>query len=543
VDKLYPFIKPLDKVRFLSEKGHLNCNRGLPVGSEIRMKSSIRLVCLFAGVLLILASFGCGSGNYTPPLTTIGPTSHPLVAQYTIRHFHPGLTAWVEFGLDTTYGRQTSVMTDSVEVEGGQQLTILVAGMLPQKTYHMRAHVDWSGGSWVDQDQTFTTGAIPTSQTQPQFNVARPAGNQAAVSPAGGVELLSLVNGATTNALQGVITDLQGNVIWYCPGEAIPFKPLPNGHYFFLRGVGLEEVDLTCTTIRYVSSAQMDQSLQANGYSFPPINNLHHDMLVLPNGHWIALGQVTESVNAAGYGTIDVQGDVLLDIDPSGNVVWAWSSFDHLDINRHLFGLPDWTHSNALVYTADGNLLLSMRNQSWILKIDYENGAGSGNILWKLGEDGDFTLLNGDSSQWFYAQHFPYVVNVEGSKTTLAIYDDGDLRIGSGGVACGPPIPPTSTCYTRATIFQIDEATNQASLLWQDTPGFFSFWGGSIEVLSNGNVEFDSSAQFGFAQESQVNEVTQTDSPQTVWQMTIMGANAYRGYRIPSLYPGVTWQQ
>ena len=29
----------------------------------------------------------------------------------------------------------------------------------------------------------------------------------------------------------------------------------------------------------------------------------------------------------------------------------------------------------------------------------------------------------------------------------------------------------------------------------------------------------------------------------TVWQMTITGANANRGYRIPSLYPGVTWQQ
>ena len=32
--------------------------------------------------------------------------------------------------------------------------------------------------------------------------------------------------------------------------------------------------------------------------------------------------------------------------------------------------IADSTHSNALVYTADGNLLLSMRNQSWILKID-----------------------------------------------------------------------------------------------------------------------------------------------------------------------------
>jgi hypothetical protein len=35
-------------------------------------------------------------------------------------------------------------------------------------------------------------------------------------------------------------------------------------------------------------------------------------------------------------------------------------------------------------------------------------------------------------------------------------------------------------------------------------------------------------------------EVTR-DGKQTVWQMDIQGQLAYRGYRIPSLYPGVQW--
>ena len=514
------------------------------------MNLSRGALCSAVVILLTLVSIGCGSGNYKPPIAVISSTSHPLVAEYSIHHFHAGLTAWAEFGTDTNYGRQTSVLTDadSVSSGGGEVLNILVAGMKPQTLYHMRAHVEWAGGSWVDQDRTFTSGAVPDLDPLPQVSVTRPASTLAAASPSGGVELLSLVNTISstgvvlTNALQGVVTDLQGNVIWYCPGEAIPFKPMQNGHFIFMRGYGLEELDLTCHLVRQIRIEQLNQSLQAHGYLFT-VTSLHHDMLVLPNGHWIALGQITKTVTTNNSGTLDVQGDVLMDIDPSGNVVWAWSSFDHLDVNRALFGLPDWTHSNALVYTADGNLLLSMRNQSWILKIDYANGTGSGNVIWRLGEGGDFTLLGGDPSQWFYAQHFPYVTTVNGSKTTMAIYDDGDLRIGFDGQPCEPPIPPVTTCYTRATIFQIDESTHLASLLWQDSPGFFSFWGGSIEVLGNGNVEFDSSAQFGFTVASQVNEVTQTDSPQTVWQMTITGANAYRGYRIPSLYPGVTWQQ
>jgi hypothetical protein len=361
------------------------------------------------------------------------------------------------------------------------------------------------------------------------------------------VELLS-----NNGTLEGVVTDLKGNIIWYCPGYAVPLKLLQNGHFIVNAVTDLKEVDLSCNTIRDVSVGHVNQSLQSNGYDFtiPPNQNLpgggqfHHDVLELPNGHWIALCEVAKIFSdLTGYpGTTEVVGDAVLDIEPNGNVVWAWNAFDHLDVNRHLMGLPDWTHSNALVYTADGNLLVSMRAQSWVLKLDYENGKGSGNILWKLGNEGDFTLLGEDSSQWFYAQHYPNLLGTNGPQMILAIYDDGNLRPNSDGVLCGA----TSTsppCYSRATIFQIDESTRLATLLWADLPGFYSFWGGSIDLLSNGDVEFDNSEAFPVSPShpSQILEVTHTDTPQTVWQMTISGENAYRGYRIPSLYPGVTW--
>ncbi len=193
-----------------------------------------------------------------------------------------------------------------------------------------------------------------------------------------------------------LVTDLQGNIIWYCPGAATPTKLLQNGHFLVNHATDLQEIDLACTVIRDVSVAQVNQSLQDNGYDFTiAIGDLvtggspfHHDMLVLPNGHWIALCEIAKDfTDLTGYpGTTQVVGDALVDIDLNGNVVWAWNSFDHLDVNRHpYFGLPDWTHSNAIVYTPDDNLLLSMRDQSWVLKIDYDNGTGSGNVLWKLG--------------------------------------------------------------------------------------------------------------------------------------------------------------
>lgn len=481
-----------------------------------------------------LIALGCGTGGGIQ--IGVLPTHNPLVAQYNIA-LSGSASAWAEFGPTTSYGRQTS----SVSNTGYPTvLQILIAGMRPSTTYHMRAHLVWSDGrTWVDQDRTFTTGALPSGITLPGITVSQPTAGKL---PAPGVELLCLAAPIGTNTIETLVTDLEGNIIWYYPLASEPIKPLPNGHFILNLMTDLREIDLAGNTIRDVSVNQVNQSLQAMGRALV-ISTFHHDVLVLPNGHWITIGQVKQVyTDLPGYpGITRVLGDVVVDIDTKGNVVWAWSAFDHLDINRHLFGLPDWTHSNALVYTADGNLLLSMRAQSWILKLDYANGKGAGDILWKLGEGGDFTLSSGDPSQWFYGQHYPNVLGANGSQSTLAVYDDGNFRLDASGIACGSA-PTAPACYSRAAIFQIDESTRMANLLWQDLPGFFSYWGGSIGTLSNGDVEFANSAPTNTVSSS-IMEVTPTTNPQTVWQMNVNGEYAYRGFRIPSLYPGITWKQ
>jgi hypothetical protein len=102
-------------------------------------------------------------------------------------------------------------------------------------------------------------------------------------------------------------------------------------------------------------------------------------------------------------------------------------------------------------------------------------------------------------------------------------------------------------CYSRATIFQIDESSSVANLFWADPLPWFGVWGGSINQLENGNVEFDLNAPQNPPAPnvaSQIQEVTQTSPPQVVWQMQISPSSqtAYRAFRVPSLYPGVTWQ-
>jgi hypothetical protein len=284
----------------------------------------------------------------------------------------------------------------------------------------------------------------------------------------------------------------------------------------------------------------------AAGFDFSP-TFYHHDICPLPNGHLIVLVEETKDfTDLPGYpGTTTVIGDALIDLDQNWNPVWSWNSFDYLDVNRHLNGLPDWTHSNAVVYEPnDGNLLLSMRHQSWVLKIDYSNGRGTGNVISKLGWQGDYSLTqNGvpttDPSLWFSFQHFPSLISQNGSQTTMTIWDNGDARVDSNNVICA------GGCYSRGTVYQVDDSAMVADLLWADAPGYFSLWGGSISQLQNTNVEFDLNAPFPSSVAtwaSEVQEVTQTSTPQIVWKMDISSPNAYRAYRIPSLYPGVTWQ-
>jgi arylsulfate sulfotransferase len=508
-------------------------------------------VTLFSLTLLTLLTLGCGGGNGGG----LGTTQNPLVANYTVTPISAGATAWVEFGKDTTYGRQTSISAPTTGPS--EAVSILVAGMLPNTTYHMRAHVEEGGISWIDQDRTFATGPLPgegfsaptfAHPFPPGLTVTRPTPGLTAQS---GVEYIDVVAPASTPIIEALVTDLDGNVIWYyyagAGHSAVPWRLLPNGHIGLIDSNSttsqLVEADLAGNTIRQMTTATLNQELAAKGYSIA-IANFHHEILPLANGHWIVLANTTKPyTNLPGYpGTTEVLGDFVIDLDPDWNPVWVWSSFDHLDINRHPYQFPDWTHSNTLVYLPDGNLLLSMRHQSWVLKLDYENGTGSGDILWRLGYQGDFTLVQGDPADWFFAQHFPSLVSSNGSQLTLAVMDNGDDRVVAGGGTCSPYSDP-NPCYSRATIFDVDEDAKTASLTWNyDPAGVYSYWGGSIFQLENKDVEFDMTEPFD-TPASQIMEIAPGASQQIVWQLDITAGNAYRAYRIPSLYPGVSWQQ
>ena len=462
---------------------------------------------------------------------SVSPTQHPLVAQYTLVAPTVGHVS-VEFGRDRSYGRRTGSKTMS---RPGSTVKILVAGMRPNTTYHMRARIELNGRVSYDVDHTFTTGALPPVSF-PVVKVNRHGGP----TSGGGVDLVNNLSGA---AVQAAVFDTDGSVIWYyydpnCPGFVFPIRPLANGNFLVNYEVGIREVDLLGNVIREVTLSQLNAALAAAGYSLNT-SNIHHDAIGLDNGHWIFLVNEWRSFqDLPGYpGTLWVIGDAVVDLDSNNQVAWVWSAFDHLDINRHPYGFPpDWTHSNALVYLPDGNLLISMRHQSWVLKLDYANGTGSGDILWRLGFQGDFSLSDGlDAGAWFYNQHFPLVLENHGSKYRLAVYDNGNTRPDKTGQPCYM----SNSCYSRGVIMELDESARTAEVNWQYKLPWFSNWGGSITALPGGYVEMDSSTVNGG--NARIVEVPLGSARSVVWEMNAENVNFYRAYRIPSLYPGVRW--
>jgi hypothetical protein len=339
-----------------------------------------------------------------------------------------------------------------------------------------------------------------------------------------------------------------------------PIKLLPNGDFVMVIGLAshtlldspdgappphtpslLREINLAGQSVRQLPIAELNKKLRAAGYAGPTLEILHHDVAVLPNGHWIVMANGTrEYKNLPGYpGMTRVIGDVLVDLDPNLNPVWTWSEFDHLDVRRHPMDFPDWTHTNAVLYTKDdGNLIVSIRSQHWVIKIDYRNGRGTGNILWRLGNGGDFKLINGTPpTDWNYAEHQPVIFgDRDAGVFDLGMMDNGNNRIMPDGKTCVPKGEPH--CYTTAPIFRIDEQAKTATLIFHDIfpPGQYSMWGGGVQPLSNGDVQIDLCHQ---DQASNIYEVTDSADPKVVWHMHVAGTNVYRAQRLPSLYPGV----
>jgi hypothetical protein len=317
----------------------------------------------------------------------------------------------------------------------------------------------------------------------------------------------------------------------------------------------------------------------------------HEAIQTLPNGYTAALVDIEKIFPPGTQGDtsglpVDIDGDLIVVLDQNWNVVWYWDAFDPADggngypqmpvsrtavlneqcgpgtsgcLSQFLLGpgvAPrghDWLHGNCLYYwphdgaaapsTAPGDLIWSSRHQDWVLKIDYKDGAGTGNILWRMGPSGDFNFVNtyNDPWPWFSHQHEPGIEN--GGTGVFDLMDNGNTRVSppgesTGGVPglgsnCGP-----SDCNSRGMALTFDETGMQVEPVMSVNLGVYSSAMGSAQLLAGGDYYFLAAIVAGpgglTGYDIQIQPTPGTDTGPQV--MNISGPPAYRSWFVPNLY-------
>ncbi|MEM6722842.1 MAG: aryl-sulfate sulfotransferase [Bacteroidota bacterium] len=163
-----------------------------------------------------------------------------------------------------------------------------------------------------------------------------------------------------------MMTDHRGAIRWYLylsdkEGIAFAFQRIKNGNYLFIRQ---DEI------------VQINPLGQITWQATFPKHNFHHDIIVLPNGHFVAICDIEGTEIQKGGKTIPSIDDQIVEIDPmSKTIVNRWDMRDILDVDRIevLDGKGDWIHLNSMAYDAsDRSLIISGRNQA-ILKVNLKN--------------------------------------------------------------------------------------------------------------------------------------------------------------------------
>jgi hypothetical protein len=303
-----------------------------------------------------------------------------------------------------------------------------------------------------------------------------------------------------------MIYDNAGHVIWFMPNPKVhvtlpvTYKGQPALAYHLTTGfVGGWSVGHWVV---------LNQSYQQIGTIGNGVD--HHELLLVDNGTMAYV----DSYHSVKYDLSKFGGPVngtvvepvIQEINlASGNVVWEWHGLPHVPVAETYRSLQDksvdYFHLNSIAVDTDGNLIVSGRHISAVLKINRSSGA----VMWQLGGKRSSFRFTGGTGPSF--QHDARVVG----PNTYSVFDNGVSR--------KPP-------YSRGVIFQVDPAQHTARVIaeWRHQPDIFSKIEGSNRELPNGN------RLIGWAT---AGVATEYAGHTVVWESKIEGAQSYRTLRSP----------
>ena len=396
----------------------------------------------------------------------------------------------------------------------GLTTTFRVRGLAPDLSHSLQYDVDGLTGP-VD---------FITYPPKPGFQASFPVegGNTDAAMP---YRMFDLIPWPQYDTASLFVVDADGVTRWHTGGPSTNM-PGPEGIYTSAKLRADGSVMFLHNHIMHVRD-ELDTHVVEMTDDQIGVTGLHHELIELPSGNFMALAFSFREVDYGPDGVRNTAGDMLVEFTPAGELVWTWDTFDHLDPHRvsEPFSTAtvihpvshevtyDWTHGNAIVHDpATDTLLYSSRHQDWLILIDHKTG----DVLWKLGHDGDFTL-KGDGA-WFYHQHAPEW-QADG---TLLLYDNGITN---------PDLQP-SEVHSRAVRYALDFDAMTAERVWMDDgPQITATFTGNADRLPGGHILVTDSSLVGMSGFwAQLRELDDAASPMLQWSLRSPdGSYIYRG--------------
>ncbi len=153
----------------------------------------------------------------------------------------------------------------------------------------------------------------------------------------------------------------------------------------------------------------------------PHINKtIHHEVLLDSAYNYVVLTKEFKIFDLTPLGGVredTIWSDGIMVLTPEGNKIWEWTVFDVANLPEKLKTLEerkDWSHANSVSIDTDGNYLISFFHISEIWKVN----AKTGELIWKLGIEGDFAM---PEEAYFSGQHAVHR-NAEGD---IMLFDNG----------------------------------------------------------------------------------------------------------------------
>lgn len=268
-----------------------------------------------------------------------------------------------------------------------------------------------------------------------------------------------------------LILDHSGDLVFYREMRAgrqyAQFMPQSDGRLSYFDGIGTNWGGFGSFYVMDASYNIVDQWDVGNGYETDV-----HELRLLPNGGALLMSYVLQPVDMTAYGgKRDAQmiDTIVQELDANRNVVLQWRASDTLpltDSYDDLTGeLVDPTHGNSIALHPDGDLLVSLRHTSDVVKISRETGE----IVWRLGgKQSDFKFTNDGG---FSYQHDARWL----SNSRLLLFDNGNKH---------------ENKFSRAVEYAMDEANMTATRVWEyrRQPDIFGQFMGNAQRLPNGNT-------------------------------------------------------